>query len=86
MSDLREQLRAFVTENFLFGQDAASLTDDTSFIENGIVDSTGVLELVAFLESTYGLQLSNEELVPENLDSIRNLTAFVERKRAAVEA
>lgn len=77
-----EILRRFVEENFMFGQ-KATFADDASFLELGIIDSTGVLELVLFLEKTYGFRLEDDELVPENLDSIANLTRFVEAKQAA---
>lgn len=72
-------IRQFVTQNFLLNEDE-NLKDDTSFLENGIIDSTGILELVAFLEETYGFQVEDEELIPENLDSIANVTAYVQRK------
>ncbi len=80
MSQIREELRHFVVDNFLLGQDDVGLTDDASFLDRGIVDSTGVLELVSFLERRYAIKLDDEELVPENLDSIDNLVAFLERK------
>jgi acyl carrier protein len=83
---IREEVRTFVLENFLFGEDGQGLHDDSSFLEEGLIDSTGVLELVAFLEQTYGIAIDDDELVPENLDSIRNVTYFVERKRQAVAA
>ena len=73
-------LREFVRENFLFGQDTA-FSDDDSFLGLGIIDSTGVLELVTFLESQYQIRIGDEELVPENLDSIHNLVRFLEAKR-----
>lgn len=82
MSDLKHELRQFVVNNFLFGQ-ANGLTDEASFLEHGILDSTGVLELVAHLEKTYAIKLQDEEIVPENLDSINSLAGFVERKRAS---
>jgi acyl carrier protein len=69
MSDTREKVRGFIVENFLFGQGAA-LQDNTSFLEQGIIDSTGVLELVAFLEQSFSIKVSDDELVPDNLDSI----------------
>ena len=75
-----EAIRAFVIENFLFGDDAG-LTDSTSFREEGIVDSTGVLELVAFLETEYGISVDGNEFIPDNLDSIGKITQFVIRKR-----
>jgi acyl carrier protein len=73
-------------ENFFYGEESASLTETTSFMETGVIDSTGLLELVAFLETTYGLKIENDELVPDNLDSLQQLAAFVGRKRAAVNA
>ena len=81
MNDVPSALRRFIQENFLYGQEAA-FSDDDSFLEQGIIDSTGVLELVAFLEGQYGITVADEELVPENLDSIRNLVRFIEAKSA----
>lgn len=80
MEQIRQELRRFVVTNFLLGEDDAALDDDASFIEKGIVDSTGVLELVSFLEQRYAVKLDDEDLVPDNLDSIHNLLAFLERK------
>ena len=80
MQKVSEELRKFVIENFLFGQDDRKLSDDDSFLEKGIIDSTGVLELVAFLEENYGITVEDDEFVPENLDSIHTLTRFLERK------
>lgn len=82
MSDLKRDLRTFIVDTFLFGQDS-NLTDDTSFLEQGIVDSTGVLELVAHLERTYNIKVKDEELVPDNLDSINAIAAFLGTKRGA---
>jgi len=80
---LREQIRGFIIENFLFG-DAAPLTDDAvSLLDNGIVDSVGVLEMVAWLEENHGLKVEDQELVPENFDSVERLTRFVERKNGS---
>ena len=78
-----EDVRAFVVENFLYGEDDG-LERDTSFLDKGIVDSTGMLELVEFLESTYEVELVDEDMVPENLDSIERVAAFLERKLASV--
>jgi len=80
--DYINDVRSFVVENFLFG-DAGDLADDTSFMESGIVDSTGVLSLVAFLEEQYGISVADDELVPENLDSLTNVAQYLERKVAA---
>jgi acyl carrier protein len=80
MEQIRRELRQFVTSNFLLSDEDAGFTDDASFLEQGIVDSTGVLELVSFLERRYAITLDDAELVPDNLDSIGKLTAFLGRK------
>ena len=77
--DYLDTVRHFVVENFLFG-DSEQLEDDTSFLERGIVDSTGILELVFFLEETYNMKIEDDELIPENLDNLRNIAQFLERK------
>jgi acyl carrier protein len=76
-----EQIKHFITTNF-YVADPAKLADDASFLDQGIIDSTGVLEVVAFLEDTFGIVVGDSEMLPENLDSVRSLTAFVERKRS----
>lgn len=73
---IRQELRQFVIDNFLFGQEGG-LQDGDSFLENGIIDSTGVLELIAFLEARFGLKLAETDLTPENLDSIDKVARFV---------
>ena len=79
MSDPKDEIRAFVVENFLFGSDE-NLEDNTSFLDEGIIDSTGILELVSFLEEEFAIIVEDEELIPENLDSINNVSAYLERK------
>ena len=79
--ELRQQIRGFVVDNFLFGDGAPLKDDQMSLLDNGIMDSVGVMELVAFLEGDLGLGIEDQELVPENLDSIDNLVGFVTRKR-----
>lgn len=74
-----QKVRAFVIENYLFGEEG-KLGHDDSFMETGIIDSTGILELVRFLEATFGIQIADEELIPDNLDSIHKVVAFVEAK------
>ncbi|MEI6166045.1 MAG: acyl carrier protein [bacterium] len=74
-----DDVRAFVVANFLYG-DAAPLRDNTSFLSGGILDSTGILELVTFLESTYDIEIETQELLPANLDSINNVAQFLSRK------
>jgi acyl carrier protein len=79
MQSVEREVREFVVQNFLFGQ-AGQLADDASFLESGIIDSTGVLELVGFLESRYAISIADTELVPDNLDSVQRVTSFVQRK------
>ena len=79
MGDNKSKIRAFIIENFLFGNDDG-LKDETSFLEEGIIDSTGVLELVTFLEEDFDITIDDEELIPENLDSINNVTAYLANK------
>ncbi len=76
---LKEQIRKFILENFIL-ENPDDLVDDESMLEKGIIDSTGVLELVAFLESTYDIKVEDEELIPENLDSVKNIVAYLEKK------
>ena len=79
MSETKEIIKTFIIKNFLFGS-KDGLKDETSFLEEGIIDSTGILELVTFLEDKFSITVEDEELVPENLDSINNVTTFLERK------
>ena len=76
----REAIRNFVIENFLFGRGGDELSDDAQFLEMGIIDSMGVLELVGFLEEEFKITLDDEELVPENLDSVNRIVSFLARK------
>ena len=75
-------IRKFVIDNYLFGEEG-KLGDEDSFMETGIIDSTGILELVRFLESTYGLKVADEELVPDNLDSVNKIASFIHAKQSA---
>ncbi len=84
MDAMREKVRDFIVENFLFGDDQG-LDNDASFLENGIIDSTGVLELVIFLDETFNIEVADVELVPENLDSINRIVSFLAQK-TGVEA
>jgi len=77
--DTQQRVREFVTGNF-FVPDAANLTDGTSLLEMGVVDSTGVLEIIGFLEGAFGLRVEDDEIVPANLDSIERIAAYVGRK------
>jgi len=81
-TDKVQPVRTFIIENFLFGR-GDGLDDGKSFLDSGIIDSTGILELVAFLEKTYGIRVEDDELVPENLDSVKNISAFLQTKLGA---
>ena len=78
--DVSAVIRQFIVENFLFGDDG-NLKEETSFLESGIIDSTGILELVSFLEEKFEISVADEELVPENLDSIANVVAYLAKKK-----
>ena len=75
-----DKIRAFIFSNFLFDAEESALDNDTSFLEQGIIDSTGVLELVEWLEETFAMKVDDEELIPENLDSVNRLAQFIARK------
>lgn len=76
---MKEQIRAFLTSNF-YVADPASLEDGVSLLERGIIDSTGVLEVIFFIEETYGLKVEDSEMLPDNLDSIDRIADYVNRK------
>jgi acyl carrier protein len=77
--DAKEQVRAFIFDNFMMGA-TDSLPDDTSFLGRGLLDSTGVLELVGFLEERFGIEVVDDEIVPENLDTLNAIEAYLQRK------
>ena len=79
--EIDSTLRNFVIQNFLYGDRNAALDNNDSFLEKGIVDSTGVLELVSYLEETFGIKVEDEEIIPDNFDSIATLTRYIERKQ-----
>ncbi len=85
MPSIEKEIRSFIVEHFLLGNEA-SLKNNDSFLEKGTFDSTGILELVSFLERTYHIQLEPEELVPENLDSVDCLTQFLQKKMGTAAA
>ena len=79
--DARATLRTYIMDNFLMSDDDSALEDGQSLLDTGVIDSTGVLELIQFLEETFDFAVDDEELVPENLDSVDNLVAFIGRKQ-----
>ena len=81
-ADFLGRVRTFIEENFLFREDISGLADDDSLLDGGVMDSTGILELVAFLETEFSIQMADAEIVPENLDSIAAIAHYIERKLA----
>ncbi len=82
--DIKEKIRGYVLENYLFTNDQDALGDNDSFLEKGIIDSTGILEIIYFLEDEFGVTMTDDEMTPENLDSVTRIVAFVESKSADV--
>jgi acyl carrier protein len=80
-SEIKTQLMNFIKSNFLLGADSKIFGDDVSLLEAGIIDSTGVMELVSFIEETFKVKVEDEELMPDNLDSLNKLTNYVMRKK-----
>lgn len=78
---VKDEIRDYILQNYLFSTDAAALDDDVSLIQTGVIDSTGVLELILFLREKFGIEVADEEMVPQNLDSVCSIVAFVARKR-----
>ena len=81
MSDIQAQVRRYIEDNFLMGAGALAPANDASFLEHHVLDSTGFLELVAHLEEAYQIKVADDEMMPENLDSLNAIAAFVDRKR-----
>jgi len=82
MSDsLRDRIQSFILENYLFTSDRSALGLDDSLLGRGIVDSTGMLEIIMFIEEQLGVTVKDEDMVPENLDSVSRIAAFVESRR-----
>ena len=80
MSEIEAQIKQYVVDNFVFGGDPDEITPETSFMENGIIDSLGVLTLISFVEETWGIVVADEDVIPENFDSVRSLTNYVSSK------
>ena len=78
---VKQQIKTYIAENFMFSSNGFHLDEDESFLDAGVVDSLGVLELVTFVEETFGIQVSDEEIVPDNFDSVNNLAAYIGRKQ-----
>jgi acyl carrier protein len=80
---IAQQVRQFILSNYLFTDDESKLKDSESLMQSGTMDSTGILELIMFLEETFEIKVGDDEMVPANLDSVDNVVAFVNRKQAA---
>jgi acyl carrier protein len=83
MQDVKAAVRHYIEDNFIMGARGAALADADSFLEHHVLDSTGFLELIGHLEETYAIRIGDDEMVPENLDSLDNIAAFLARKRGA---
>jgi acyl carrier protein len=83
---IKDKVRSFIVENFLFGDTSYELADGASLIENDIIDSTAVLELVAFIEDNFGIVMGDSDIVPANLDSLARISSFIEARTGTVAA
>lgn len=81
-TNIKQQVRQFISDNFMMAA-AAEIPDDASFMDRHIIDSTGFLELISFVEQTFDIQVTDDEMVPEHLDSLNNIERYVQKKRAA---
>jgi acyl carrier protein len=81
MADIKKELREFIIENFLFGDTETEFSDSDSFMDKGIIDSTGILEVITYIEENYDIKVEDNEILPENLDSLHNLEKFVNNKK-----
>jgi acyl carrier protein len=83
MDEVKAQVRRFIEDNFIMRAGGVSLADGDSFLEHHVLDSTGFLELISYLEETFAIKVRDDEMVPENLDSLDNIAGFLARKRGA---
>ena len=85
MVNIQEEVISYIRENFIVGRSDTEIILDESLIDSGIIDSTGILELVMFLEERFSINVDDEELIPENLDSINNIVSFLKNKGVKTE-
>jgi len=83
---MKKTIRQYILENLLFTEDESLLQDNDSFLDGGIIDSTGVMEIILFIEETFDIKVDDSEMLPVNLDSVDSLTAFIQRKQAQAVA
>ncbi len=86
MNEIERRVRAFIEDNFMFREDRTQLPDTESLIDAGLIDSTGILELVAFLETEFAIRMADADIVPANLDSIKSIVGYVKAKQSTVAA
>jgi acyl carrier protein len=84
MKNIEEVIRRYIAENILFSGNGYPYADDASFLEEGIVDSMGIMELVMFVDETFGITVEDEELVPDNFDSVTRLANYIRHKSPAL--
>ena len=77
---VEQKIRDYILDNYLFTDDQSALSNEDSFLDKGIIDSTGIMEVIFFLEEEFGVQVEDDEMVPENLDSVKNIVAYIDRK------
>lgn len=80
---IEEKVKSYILDNFLFTNDKNALANEDSFLNKGIIDSTGIMEVIMFLEEEFGISVDDDEMVPENLDSINNIVAYIGRKQGS---
>ena len=80
--NMKKTIRKYILENLLFTEDESALHDEESFLDGGIIDSTGVMEIILFIEESFGFRVNDDEMLPANLDSVNNLATFIQRKQA----
>lgn len=80
---INSQIKEYILENFLFTSDTSALKDEDSLLDRGLIDSTGILELVTYVEDTFGLKVADNDLIPENFDSVNNIAKFVASRQMA---
>jgi acyl carrier protein len=79
--NMKKTIRKYILENLLFTDDESTLRDDESFLDGGIIDSTGVMEIILFIEESFGFRVDDDEMLPVNFDSVNNLATFILRKQ-----
>jgi len=82
--NMKKTIRKYILENLLFTEDESTLQDDESFLDSGMIDSTGVMEIILFIEESFGFRVKDDEMLPANLDSVNNLADFIQRKQVIV--